>query len=163
FQKGEDARAEEDFRKAIARNPGYPDLHYYVGLLCERGGRARDAAAALETALQLHPAYLEARLLYAVVLSQLGETGKSREELERCTALGLELPPGLTLDGAAPLGPLEWNSLRTRSTRRSEATRQVAVAVERYAAGRRVEAIAALENAVAAEPRFADVRCRLGT
>src|SRR5689334_22394663 len=73
MQKGDDGRAEEDFRKALARNPGYPDLHYYVALLCERGGRARDAAAALEQALSLHPGYLEARLLYAVVLSQLGD------------------------------------------------------------------------------------------
>src|SRR5512140_2472607 len=126
LQRGDDARAEEDFRKAIGRNPTYPDLHYYVALLCERGGRPKDAAAALEQALGLHPSYLEARLLYAVVLSQLGETGRARDELERCTALGFELPPGLALDRAQPLGPLEWSALRTRSARRNEATRQVA-------------------------------------
>jgi len=163
FQGGDDARAEEDFRRALERNPGYPDLHYYVALICERTGRPKDAAAALEAALGLHPAYLEARLLFAVVLAQLGEATRARDELERCVALGFELPPGLSLDYASPLGPLEWKALRARSERRDEATRQVATAVERYEQGKRDDAIAALEKAAAAEPKFADVRCRLGT
>src|SRR5262245_24442396 len=71
FQRGDDVRAEEDFRKALERNPNYPDLHYYVALLCERTNRPGEAAGALERALAIHPEYLEARLLYAVVLSQL--------------------------------------------------------------------------------------------
>ena len=163
FQAGDDARAEEDFRRALDKNPNYPDLHYYVALLCERGGRPREAAGPLETALALHPEYLEARLLYAVVLSQLGDAPRARSELERCVALGFELPPGLTLDAGAPFGPLEWKALRTRATRRTEAARQVATAVERYEQGKRVDAIAALEKAAEAEPKFADVRCRLAT
>ena len=163
FQAGDDARAEEDFRKALEKNPHYPDLHYYVALLCERGGRPGEAAGALETALSIHGDYLEARLLFAVVLAQLGDNVRARAELERCVALGFELPPGLTLDAQAPLGPLEWKALRTRATRRTEAARQVATAVERYEQGRRDEAIEALVKATEAEPGFADVRCRLAT
>lgn len=163
FQAGDDARAEEDFRKALENNPNYPDLHYYVALLCERGGRPGEAAAALETALSIHADYLEARLLFAVVLAQLGDTLRARGELERCVALGFELPPGLVLDPVAPLGPLEWQALRTRATRRTEAARQVATAVERYEQGKRPEAIDALLKATEAEPGFADVRCRLAT
>jgi tetratricopeptide (TPR) repeat protein len=161
FQAGDDARAEEDFRKALEKNPHYPDLHYYVALLCERTGRPGEASAALETALSIHPDYLEARLLFAVVLAQLGDAARARAELERCVALGFELPPGLTLDHKAPFGPLEWQALKARATRRSEAARQVATAVEREGQGRREDAIVALRAAADAEPKFADVRCRL--
>jgi len=161
FQAGDDARAEEDFRKALEKNPHYPDLHYYVALLCERTGRPGEASAALETALSIHPDYLEARLLFAVVLAQLGDSVRARAELERCVALGFELPPGLTLDHKAPFGPLEWQALKARATRRSEAARQVATAVEREGQGRREDAIVALRAAADAEPKFADVRCRL--
>ncbi|MGH7724314.1 MAG: tetratricopeptide repeat protein, partial [Candidatus Eiseniibacteriota bacterium] len=163
FQKGDDARAEEDFRKALERNPNYPDLHYYVAVLCERSGRAGEACGALERALAIHPDYLEARLLFAVVLSQLGDSLRAREELERAVALGFELPPGLSLDARVPLGPLEWQALRKRATKRNEAARQVAIAVEKAQQGDRAAAVCALERAVQAEPRFADVRCRLAT
>ena len=54
FQKGDDARAEEDFRQALAHNPNYADLHYYVALLCERTGRPEEAAASLERALGIN-------------------------------------------------------------------------------------------------------------
>src|SRR5262245_66212751 len=161
FQQGDDARAEEDFRQALIHNPNYPDLHYYVALLCERTGRPAEAAGALERALALHPDYLEARLLYAVVRARLGDTAGARLELERCVALGFELPPGLSLEPGAPLGPPEWQALRARATRRNEAARQVAVAAEKAHAGDREAAVKALEQAVVAEPRFADVRCRL--
>ncbi|MEO6462465.1 MAG: tetratricopeptide repeat protein, partial [Candidatus Eisenbacteria bacterium] len=161
FQKGDDARAEEDFRQALTHNPNYPDLHYHVALLCERTGRPADAAGALERALALHPDYLEARLLYGVVRARMGDAAGARLELERAVALGFELPPGLSLEPGAPLGPPEWHALRSRATRRNEAARQVAVAVEKVHAGDRDAAIAALEQAALAEPRFPDVRCRL--
>src|SRR5688572_13408989 len=161
FQKGDDARAEEDFRRALERNPNYPDLHYYLALICERTGRPAEAAGELESALAVNSEYLEARLLMAVVLSQMGHPARARIELERAVGLGFELPPGLSLETSRPLGPAEWEVLRSRATRRSEASRQLALAVEHYEQGRRAEAIQALERAVEAEPRFPDVRCRL--
>jgi tetratricopeptide (TPR) repeat protein len=163
FQRGDDANAEQDFRQALVHNPNYPDLHYALALLCERGGRPGDAAGALERAIAIHPDYLEARLLYAVVLSQLGQSVRAREELERAVALGFELPPGLVLEAGAALGPLDWSALRSKATKQSEVARQVASAVERAQAGDRAGAIDALEKALADEPRFADLRCRLGT
>jgi hypothetical protein len=65
------------------------------------------------------------------VLSQLGDSLRARAELERAVAQGFELPPGLSCDPKAPFGPLEWQALKTRATRRTEAARQVANAVER--------------------------------
>src|SRR5688572_16538626 len=151
FQKGDDARAEEDFRQALIHNPNYPDLHYYVALLCERTGRPAEAAGALEQALALHPAYLDARLLYAVVRSQIGDTAGARAELELAVGLGFELPPGLSLEPGAPLGPPEWKALRSRATRRNEAARQIAIAAEKVHEGDLEAAIAALEQAALAE------------
>ena len=163
FQGGDDARAEEDFRQALVHNPNYPDLHYYVALLCERTGRPEDAAGALERALALHPEYLEARLLYAVVRAKIGDAAGARNELERCVALGFELPPGMSLEPGTPLGPSEWQTLRARATRRNEAARKMALAVEKTQGGDRSAALTALREAVTAEPTFPDVRCRLAT
>jgi tetratricopeptide (TPR) repeat protein len=161
FQRGDDARAEEDFKQALVHNPNYPDLHYYVALLCERTGRPEAAAGALERALALHPEYLEARLLYGIVRARMGDAAGARAELERCVALGFELPPGMSLEAGSPLGPSEWQALRARATRRNEATRRIAIAVEKSHAGDRVAAIESLREAALAEPTFPDVRCRL--
>ena len=166
FQAGDDARAEEDFRRALERNPSYPDLHYYVALLCERTGRPRDAAAALEQALAAAPASISRRgCCSRSCWRSSARRTRAREELERCVALGFELPPGLVarLRGAAVAARVEGPA-RPRASGASEADapgrdRRRALRSRASATGRSRRS----RRRRRAEPKFADVRCRLGT
>lgn len=64
--------AQTSFRRAIAVEPGDPQLHGNFGVCLKHLGRAEEAIAAFQQALLLDPAYLRARVNMAAALQDLG-------------------------------------------------------------------------------------------
>lgn len=77
LEDGQVQDAERVLQAALLRHPGYPPLHWYLGLLRFRQRRLEAARCALEQALQLDPALDEAAASLAWVLHDLGRLGEA--------------------------------------------------------------------------------------
>ena len=90
--KGDDARAVEMFRQALALKPSSPELHGNLAISLERLGRTEESLAAYRRAHELRPQdpRNELRLGRALALA-----GRTREGVERLRA-GLARDPGNT-------------------------------------------------------------------
>ncbi|MEK7331127.1 MAG: tetratricopeptide repeat protein, partial [Candidatus Eisenbacteria bacterium] len=163
FHAGDYARAEREFSGALSENPSFPDLRYFRARIFERSGRLAEAVEDLGRALADHPRDVEAHLLLAVCLGQLGEGTRSAAALERALGLGFDLPAGLSPARAAEWGIADWQRLVPELLRDTPAGVPDAVqeALERYQAGDLAAALASLARAVAERPSYADRRCRL--
>jgi len=83
-------RALAELDRALERNPRYPDLHNFRGVvLCELE-RVDEAIEAFRVSAALSPGYLVPRLNCAFALVRLGEYRKAAAELESV----LEIEPG---------------------------------------------------------------------
>jgi len=83
-------RALCELDRALERNPRYPDLHNFRGVvLCELD-RVEEALEPFRTSAELSPGYLVPRLNLAFALIRLGEYRKAEAELESI----LEIEPG---------------------------------------------------------------------
>jgi tetratricopeptide (TPR) repeat protein len=166
FHAGQYAKAEEQFSKALEENPTFPDLRYFRARIFQRSGRLQEAVSELERALAEHPRYVEALLLLAVCRSQLDDREGSVRALNQALALGVELPAGLVASRAPEWAATDWQGLLAIPTRDSGAAAPSAAhldrALERYHAGDLAGSLAELERAVAENPGYADLRCRLG-
>src|SRR5262249_10031103 len=158
---GDHARAEAQFTRALEENPTFPDLRYQRARIYERSGRVAEAIAELERALAEHPHYVEARLLLAVCLGECGERERSAAELGEALALGLEAPewvtPEVTRDGTRE----RWRRLLPAEPGGQSTRGPLDEALAHQQAGDLGSAIAALADAVAERPSYADLRCRL--
>ncbi|HUK64731.1 MAG TPA: tetratricopeptide repeat protein, partial [Dongiaceae bacterium] len=159
---GDHSRAETEFRRSLAENPDYPDLRFQLARICERSGRLPEALGELEQALAQHPRYVEAHLLRAVCLGQLGDGPGAAAALETAVSLGLEPPagPGTPAPG---WGQADWRALggRIGATRGMVGTGSLDQALARYHAGDLDGAIEGLTRAVSERPNYADLRTRL--
>lgn len=159
---GDLERARAEFERAVSENPGYPDRHYYLGVLHQRQGNTDAALVSFQQALALNPNYREARAAMAVALFQHGEAEAARTELAEAVARGFALPAGVTVPVSGALPAEIADAVRTALETVSRSTGFVERAVERYCAGDVAAAAEALEQAVAAQPGYADLQCRLG-
>jgi tetratricopeptide (TPR) repeat protein len=83
-------RALAELDRALERNPRYPDLHNFRGVvLCELD-RVDEALEAFRTSAALSPSFLVPRLNLAFALIRAGEYRKAEAELESV----LEIEPG---------------------------------------------------------------------
>jgi tetratricopeptide (TPR) repeat protein len=73
IQRGAREHAEQHLRKAIVRNPKFPDLHYQLAQIIGESGAIREAMTELEIALKLNPEYAKATLLLGILSYQIGE------------------------------------------------------------------------------------------
>jgi tetratricopeptide (TPR) repeat protein len=141
FEQGDDAQAERWLSKLSATRDGFADVHYMLGLLAERRGDRDAAATALERALRLNPAYVEARLALVMVYEQLGDFERARELAARA--------PTRASNGDV-------------TTRGKLANLQATLADAYREAGHLREAVDAYRKALDLCPDFHDIRHRLG-
>ncbi len=73
MDRGEFAQAAEQFRTALARNPGFPEAHYNLGRAYAAQGRLNDAIRYFSTALQLDPRFTAASLNIGNAALELGQ------------------------------------------------------------------------------------------
>lgn len=81
-QEGDLATALHALRAAVSERPGYPDLHYLLGVHEMQVGAFDDALESLARALELHPDYHAARVEFARVLEATGDTPQAIGQLE---------------------------------------------------------------------------------
>jgi tetratricopeptide (TPR) repeat protein len=108
LMRGEDvARAALELHQAIAEYPAYPDLHARLGRAELRQGHWDDAAASFGKALEINPAFHDARLGLALALEATGMRAQAMDQV----GLVLEREPD-----HAQARELErrWTALRAR-------------------------------------------------
>ncbi|MEO5616642.1 MAG: tetratricopeptide repeat protein, partial [Candidatus Eisenbacteria bacterium] len=162
FHAGDDARAEREFGRALEHNPGFPELRYYRARLFERSGRVEEAIADLRAALADRPRYPEALQLLAVCFSQLQDEAGSLMALAAALAEGFPLPPRVRGLDLADWDASDWRAL-PKSGAGGPTPEATAEALTRYRLGDVEGAIQSLRRAVSRHPRWADLRCRLGS
>ncbi len=81
-QDGDLATALHALRAAVGERPGYPDLHYLLGVHEMQLGALDDALESLAHALELHPDYHSARVEFARALEATGDTPEAIVQLE---------------------------------------------------------------------------------
>lgn len=160
MRAGDLAAAEDHLRRAVAANPDYPDLRVHLAVVLERRGALGEAAAACREALRRNPEFRRAWIWLAVVADAGGDLASARDALGRAEALGAELPPGLPRDGSRRLQPVERQALRELEEGAPLAARHAELSLEHYARGDLSGALSEIERAVAAEPRYPDLRGR---
>jgi len=145
--------AREAFREAIGLAPRYPDL--WLGLAMA-AGRLEDEATergALEKARELNPTYARAILYEGLMFLKSGD-------VERAAELFQQLPAA-----AAPQGPSDLLIDALEATFDSEGDEANVLAGQGDQAVKDGEfdiAAALYRQAAQLQPRYADVRCKLG-
>ena len=74
--------------EAVREGHAFPDAYNLLGLSLALIGRAADALAALDRAVQLNPRYVEAQLNRALVLNSLGREDDARAAFDAAEQLG---------------------------------------------------------------------------
>lgn len=145
--------AREAFREALGLSPRYPDL--WLGLAMAAGRLEDDATerGALEKARELNPTYARAILYEGLLALKAGDAALASE-------IFTQLPAG-----AAPEGPVEFLIDALEATFESEGDEANVLAAQGDQAGKDGEfdiAAALYRQAVQLQPRYADIRCKLG-
>ncbi len=73
YRRGLHDRAAQEFRKALADDPGSADLHNDLAIALSAQGLYEEAVASLRRALALDPAHTEARRNLALALRATGQ------------------------------------------------------------------------------------------
>ena len=89
MQDEDNGRAMTELHQAIAEHPAYPDLHARLGRVELSQGYWDDAASSFGKALELNPAFHDARVGLALALEAIGMRAQAIEQL----ALVLEHAP----------------------------------------------------------------------
>lgn len=79
--------AAEIIKDILARQPGNPDLHHFLGKLEAKLGNKEEAQEHLETAKKLEPADEEVRADLAEIYEEQNEPEKAKEEYEQAVKL----------------------------------------------------------------------------
>lgn len=94
---GDAAAAAELVRQALRDREGYADLHYLLGTAEFECGHYDDALGSLARALELHPDYHAARVMFARALEALGDAAQAVEQLAQVLAAEPGHPQALEL------------------------------------------------------------------
>jgi len=79
-------------RQAIERNPRRAPLHFQRSRVLQRLGRADEAVAAAERAVEIDARHVQALILLANLYRQTDRFADARRRLEECVLLGAEYP-----------------------------------------------------------------------
>lgn len=123
----------------------YADVHNLLGLSLAMMNRPDEALSALDEALRLNPAYVEAHLNRAVLLNQLGREDEASTAMKQAAEFGAPDASGYPTVVA--------NKLANSHAALGDAYR---------AAGSLGEAIVQYRRALELRPHFADIRLALG-
>lgn len=124
---------------------GFADVRNLLGLCLAMLNRPDEALIALDEALRMNPAYVEAHLNRAVVLNQLGREEEASQAMEQAGQFGAPDESGYPSVVA--------NKLANSHAALGDAYRE---------AGALGESIAQYRRALELRPRFADIRLALG-
>jgi tetratricopeptide (TPR) repeat protein len=101
IQRGAREHAEMHLRKAIARNPKYPDLHFQLAQVIAEGGAIKEAMTELETALKLNPNYAKAHLSLGILSYQVGRYAAGARHITRAAEIERRYATPLYADAMA--------------------------------------------------------------
>lgn len=104
YKKGEYANALENFRKASAIIPAYPEIHGLIGQSCLRLKQLKNAEEAYRKAIELDAEDAGNHHNLGICLLQMNEYAKAIETLTKAADLAPDLEPALTNLAAAYLG-----------------------------------------------------------
>jgi len=145
--------AREAFREALAHAPRYPDLWLGLAMAAGRLGDEATERGSLEKARELNPTYARA-ILYEGLMALRANDPELAAELFR------QLPAG-----SAPQGPDDLLIEAIEATFESEGDEANVLAAQGDQAAKDKEydiAAALYGQAIQLQPRYADVRCKLG-
>ncbi len=158
---GDHEQAASEFRNAIACGYHYPDLHVHLAAILDAQGDDAGAEAECREALEKNPEYHDARARLLIALANQGRGSEASDELRRLIASSYPVPKSPDPAEQRVDAPL-IEALRAIVSERRRGHARLARALESYDRGDRDTAIAELRSAVRDQPRYADLRCRLG-
>jgi type IV pilus assembly protein PilF len=148
--------AERDARRLLARDPRLSPAHSLLGLVAEKRGDARAAIAHFQAALALEPGSVPLRAKLAELALRAGDVTRARELYEAMLAEGVlddspaQLARAATLDAMLGNLPRAEASLRRVVALEPSARHHFSLALILVQQGKRGEAAAAMEAALAA-------------
>lgn len=143
-------------RLALEAGYHYPDLYVSLAQACAQLEEWPEACEACRHALLLNPRYVDARAHLAMALISDGQRDVAMTEIEYIVGEGFAVSIDDDDEGAI-------RSIVDTLREREESEAVVQRALELYRSGDLDQALPALVDAVAARPRYADVRCKLGS
>ncbi len=149
IEEGSYQKASFFLKKALEKNPNYPDINNLMGVALSLSGRYKEAIPYFERAIKSNPDYIEGHINYALTLNQLGEIDKAGAEFEIAEKLEMERD--------SEMEKVEF-SVRARIANGHKETATLYASIERYD-----EAIGELRKALKFAPNFHDIRTLLGT
>lgn len=87
LESGHLQEAQEDFRKAVALNPKYPEGYLNIGIMHFRQGRLEEALQSYNTAIKFRPDYGDAYLNRGVAFLQAGRHAEALNNFEHILQL----------------------------------------------------------------------------
>jgi len=148
IEEGSYQKASFFLKKALKKNPDYPDINNLMGVALSLSGRYKEAVSYFERAIKSNPEYIEGHINFALTLNQLGEVERGSEEFEIAEKLEMERD--------SEMERVEF-SVRARIANGHKETATLYASIERYD-----EAIAELRKALRFAPNFHDIRTFLG-
>lgn len=160
FAQGRHDEARGQFRAALDAGYRYPDVHYLLARTYLNHGGLPEAEEQCRAALAINARYHDARAWLAIGLARQGRSAEAEVELAELARNGFTAP------GFDPIcGASEENlrALAGATDARDTDPDLMDRALEAYHRGDVRAAIGELQRAVVSRPRYADLRCRLGT
>ncbi len=90
--RGDLGRAEGLLRRALAAEPGRPNIHYRIGWIAEKQGRAEEAEAEYRAELRTSPKHFQALYNLSRIYDAARDYAKERETLEKAMAADPKAP-----------------------------------------------------------------------
>jgi tetratricopeptide (TPR) repeat protein len=148
IEEGSYQKASFFLKKALEKNPDYPDINNLMGVSLSLSGRYKEAVTYFKRAVKANPEYIEGHINYALTLNQLGQVEKASDEFEIAEKLEMERD--------SEMEKVEF-SVRARIANVHKDAAVLYASIERID-----EAILELEKALKFAPNFHDIRTLLG-
>jgi tetratricopeptide (TPR) repeat protein len=148
IEEGSYQKAGFFLKKALEKNPDYPDINNLMGVALSLSGRYKEAVTYFEKAIKSNPEYIEGHINFALTLNQLGEVERATSEFEIAEKLEMERD--------SEMEKVEF-SVRARIANVHKDAAILYASIERID-----EAISELEKALNFAPNFHDIRTLLG-
>jgi len=148
IEEGSYQKASFFLKKALEKNPDYPDVNNLMGVALSLSGRYKEAVTYFKAAIKSNPEYIEGHINYALTLNQLGEVGKAGVEFE--------IAEKLEMERESEIEKVEF-SVRARIANIHKESAILYASIERYD-----EAIEELQKALNFAPNFHDIRTLMG-
>lgn len=165
--RGAQERAEMHLREAIARNPGYPDLHYLLAELMADSDAIKEAIGELESALSLNPDYAKALLMLGILRYEIGDYDAGM----RSVNLAVEIEPryqtepiqeGVAAHQRGDRRRALWAFHELAQTNIDDISFHFGVGKKLYRAGDFAGAVESFEQALSLHEGYPDIRNWLG-